>query len=81
MESPAELEDTDCHRRRQFLKTRIHRVSGVKQAIYRPEITKISGWCIHVQYVDGHIILNDVIEGCRHEDVVQVIRTKKCRYK
>ena len=44
------------------------------------DITKISGWRIHLQYVDGKIVLKDVIEGSRHDDVLKVIRTKKGRY-
>lgn len=80
LESLAELEDNECHRRRQFPKTRLHRVSGVKQAIYRADITKISGWRIHLQYIDGKIVLKDVIEGSKHDDVVKVIRAKKGRY-
>ena len=80
LESLAELEHNECHRRRQFPKTQLLRVRGVKQAIYRTEITKISGWRIHLQYVDGRIVLKDVIEGNRHDDVIRVIRTKKGRY-
>lgn len=80
LESLAELEDNDCHRHRQFPKTRLHRVRGVKQAIYRADITKVSGWRIHLQYVDGKIVLIDVIEGNRHDDVLKVIRTKKGLY-
>ena len=80
MEALAELEDNECHRRRQFPKTRLHRVTGVKQAIYRADITKISGWRIHLQYENGQIVLKDVIEGRRHDDVIKVIRTKKGRY-
>ena len=80
LEALAELEDNECHRHRQFPKTRLHRVRGVKQAIYRADITKISGWRIHLQYADGKIVLKDVIEGKRHDDVVDVIKTKKGRY-
>ena len=80
LESLAELEDNACHRQRSFPKTRLHRVRGVKQAIYRADINKISGWRIHVQYVEGNIVLKDVIEGNRHDDVIKVIRTKKGRY-
>ena len=43
LESLAELEDNECHRRRSFPRTRLHRVTGVKQNIYRADITKISG--------------------------------------
>ena len=80
LESLAELEDQEAHRHRQFPKTRLHRVRGVKQAIYRADINKISGWRIHLQYVDGQIVLKDVIEGSRHDDVIKVIKTKKGRY-
>ncbi len=80
LESLAELEDNECHRRRSFPKTRLHRVNGVKQAIYRADITKISGWRIHLQYVDGQIVLKDVVEGKRHDDVIKVIQSKKGRY-
>jgi hypothetical protein len=80
LEALAELENNECHRTRSFPKTRLHRVSGVKQAIYRADINKISGWRIHVQYIDGNIVLKDVIEGSRHDDVIRVISTKKGRY-
>lgn len=80
LEALAELEDNQCHRSRSFPKTRLHRVKGVKQNIYRADINKISGWRLHLQYVDGHIVLKDVIEGQRHDDVIKVIKTKKGRY-
>jgi hypothetical protein len=80
LEALAELENNECHRTRSFPKTRLHRVSGVRQAIYRADINKISGWRIHVQYIDGNIVLKDVIEGSRHDDVVRVINSKKGRY-
>jgi hypothetical protein len=80
LEALAELENNECHRTRSFPKTRLHRVNGVKQAIYRADINKISGWRIHLQYIDGNIVLKDVIEGSRHDDVIRVINTKKGRY-
>ena len=80
LESLAELENNECHRTRSFPKTRLHRVSGVKQAIYRADINKISGWRIHVQYIGGNIVLKDVIAGSRHDDVTRVINSKKGRY-
>ena len=80
VEALAELEDNECHRTRSFPKTRLHRVRGVKQAIYRADITKVSGWRIHLQYVDGKIVLKDVIEGSRHDETIKVIKTKKGRY-
>ena len=80
LDALAELENNECHRTRSFPKTRLHRVNGVKQAIYRADINKISGWRIHVQYIDGNIVLKDVIEGSRHDDVIRVINTKKGRY-
>lgn len=80
LEALAELEDNECHRTRKFPKTRLHKVKGVKQAIYRADIDKVSGWRIHVQYIDGQIHLKDIIEGQRHDDVIEVIKSKKARY-
>jgi hypothetical protein len=80
LEALAELEDKECHRTRKFPKTRLHKVTGVKQAIYRADIDKISGWRIHVQYINGQIHLKDIIEGQKHDDVIEVIKSKKARY-
>jgi hypothetical protein len=80
LEALAELEDNECHRTRKFPKTRLHKVKGVKQAIYRADIDKVSGWRIHVQYINGQIHLKDIIEGQRHDDVIEVIKSKKVRY-
>ena len=80
LEALAELEDNECHRTRKFPKTRLHKVKGVKQAIYRADIDKISGWRIHVQYIKSHIHLKDIIEGQKHDDVLDVIKSKKTRY-
>ena len=80
LEALAELEDNNCHRNRHFPKTRLHRVRGVKQNIYRADINKQSGWRLHLQYVDGQIVLKDVIEGKRHDDTLRVIKQKKGRY-
>jgi hypothetical protein len=52
----------------------------VKQAIYRADIAKTSGWRLHVQYINGQIHLKDIIEGQRHDDVMEVIKSKKARY-
>ena len=80
LEALAELEDQECHITRQFPKTRLHKVKGVKQAVYRADIDKVSGWRIHVQYVNGQIHLKDIIEGQRHDNVIEVIKSKKSRY-
>lgn len=80
LEALAELEDQECHRTRQFPKTRLHKVKGVKQAVYRADIDKVSGWRIHVQYINGQIHLKDIIEGQRHDNVIEVIKSKKSRY-
>ena len=55
LDALAELEDHECHRTRTFPKTRLHRVFGCKEPVYRVDIDKISGWRIHVQYEDGQI--------------------------
>ena len=80
LEALAELEDTECLRTRKFPKTRLHKVKGIKQAIYRADIDKISGWRIHVQYVERQIHLKDIIQGKRHDDVLEVIKSKTARY-
>ncbi|AIE74474.1 MULTISPECIES: hypothetical protein [unclassified Synechocystis] len=80
LESLAELEDAECHRTRKFPKTRLHKVKAIKQVIYRADIDKISGWRVHVQYVNGQIHLKDIIEGKKHDDVLDIIKFKKSRY-
>lgn len=80
LEALAELENSECHQTRTFPKTRLHKVKGVKGAIYRADIDKTSGWRIHVQYINKQIHLKDIIEGQRHDDVSDVIKSKKARY-
>lgn len=80
LEALAELEDNECHRTRKFSKTRLHKVKGVKQSIYRADINKVSGWRIHVQYINQQIHLKDIIEGQKHDDTIDVIKSKKTRY-
>lgn len=82
IETLAELEDNECHKTRNFPKTRLHKVTGIEQAIYRADIDKISGWRIHVQYdkSTGFLILKDIIEGQKHDEVIKVIKSKKNRY-
>ena len=80
LDALAELQDSECHRQRQFPKTRLHRVRGIKQAIYRADINKVSGWRIHLQYEDGNVVLKQVIEGQLHDDVVRVIKSQKGRF-
>jgi hypothetical protein len=76
----AELEDHECHRTRKFPKTRLHRVVGYKEPVYRADIDKISGWRLHLQYDEGQIHLKDIIEGQKHDDVLSQIEAKKLRY-
>ena len=80
LESLAELEDNNAHKARLFPKTRLHKVEGIKQKIYRADIDKISGWRMHIQYIDNQIHLKDIIEGQRHDQVIRVIQSKKDRY-
>ncbi len=80
LEALAELEDHECHRTRKFPKTRLHRVVGYKEPVYRADVDKISGWRIHLQYEEGHVHLKDVIEGQKHDDVLGQIEAKKIRY-
>ena len=82
VEALAELEDNECHRTRSFPKTRLHKVAGVKEAIYRADINKTSGWRIHVQYNKelNQLHLKDVIPGQQHDEVTDIIKAKKDRY-
>ncbi len=81
LEAMAELENNECHKTRQFPVTRLHKVTGIKQAIYRADVDKISGWRIHVQYSDDGVLhLKDLIPGSKHNNVVEVIKSKKERY-
>jgi len=79
LEALAELEDHECHRTRRFPKTRLHRVVGYKEPVYRADVDKISGWRLHLQYEKGEIHLKDIIEGQRHDDVLGEIVAKKIR--
>lgn len=82
LEALAELENNECHKKREFPVTRLHKVTGVKQAVYRADVDKISGWRVHVQYSsDGVLHLKDLISGSKHDNVVEVIKSKKGRYK
>ncbi len=83
LEALAELENNECHKTRTFPKTRLHKIKGVQQAIYRADIDKISGWRLHIQYDDksGYLILKDIIAGQDHDKVNKVIESKKNRYK
>jgi hypothetical protein len=76
LESLAELEDNLAHKSRTFPKTRLHKVEGIKQKIYRADIDKISGWRLHIQYVDNQVHLKDIIEGQKHDQVIRVIQSK-----
>jgi len=80
LESLAELEDNLAHKSRTFPKTRLHKVEGIKQKIYRADIDKISGWRLHIQYVDNQLHLKDIIEGQKHDQVIRVIQSKRDRY-
>jgi len=59
LEALAELEDNECNRTTSFPKTRLHKVAGLRQAIYRADVSKISDWRIHVQHIDGKLYLKD----------------------
>jgi len=80
LEALAELEDYEYHRTRKFPKTRLHRVVGYKEPVYRADVDKISGWRLHLQYEDGQIHLKDIVEGQKHDSVLREIEAKKIRY-
>jgi hypothetical protein len=82
LESIAELENNRAHATRNFSKTRFHKIAGIKEAIYRADIDKISGWRLHLQYsrTDHRLHLKDVIAGQLHDSVVKAIKSKRDRY-
>src|SRR5271170_6835656 len=82
LESIAELENNEAHATRSFPKTRLHKITGVKEAIYRADIDKITGWRLRVQYsrADQRLHLKDVVPGKLHDSVVKVIKSKQSRY-
>lgn len=80
LESLAGLEDNKAHRMGQFPQTRLHKVSGIKEKIYRADLDKISGWRIHLQYVEGQIHLKDIVDGQHHDDVIWSIKARRKRY-
>jgi len=79
--SLAELENNECYVHTEFPVTRLHKVKGVKQPIYRADIDKISGWRIHVQLKDGSVFLNDILTGEEHDNVVEIVKNRKGRDK
>lgn len=81
LQALAELENNECHKTRQFPVTRLHKVVGIRQAVYRADIDKTSGWRIHVQYFgDGVLHLKDLVPGTHHGPVIDIIKSKKDRY-
>lgn len=80
LKSLAELENNECHAKQTFPVTRLHKIKGVKENIYRADIDKISGWRKHIQYTNGQLHLKDIIPGQRHDDVQKVVKSKKDRY-
>lgn len=81
LEALAELEDNENYRTRNFPKTKLRRVSGIKEAIYRANVIQKSGWRLHVQYgKDGNLHLKDLLDPTKHDDPVKAIKAKKSRY-
>ncbi len=80
LESLAELEDNSAHRSGRFPQTRLHKVAGIKQKVYRADIDKTSGWRIHLQYAEGQVHLKDIIDGQQHDDVIRMIQARIHRY-
>jgi len=81
LEALAELEDNECHKQQNFPKTRLHKVTGYEEPVYRADIDKISGWRLHIMYIEGTIHLKDIIPPQQHDSVIKVIQSKKYRYK
>ena len=54
LEALGELEDNNSHKFKKFPKTRLHRVKGIKQIVYRADIDKTSGWRIQTGRPGNH---------------------------
>lgn len=82
IEAIAELEDNNNYIAKDFPKTRLHKVTGIKWNVYRADIDKISGWRLHVKFGqdDQRIHLCQVVEGQNHDEVVKVIKRQKERF-
>lgn len=82
IETLAELEEANRYVSKDFPKSRLHKVVGVKQNVFRADINKHTGWRIHVQHSSdsNHLILNDVLEGQDHDAVLRLIKTRQHRY-
>lgn len=82
IEAIAELENKENYVKKIFPKTRLHKVTGIKQSVYRADIDKISGWRLHVKFNkrDNRLHLCDIIEGQDHDKVVKIIKSTKGRY-
>lgn len=78
----AELEDNECHRKRQFPHTRLHKLEGTKKDIFRADINKTSGWRIHVQYgKNNYLEICDILTGKEHDDATRIVKERKGRYR
>jgi hypothetical protein len=82
LDALAELEDEECFARKSFPKTRLHKVTGVKESVFRADVDQKTGWRLHVQHApDGtHILLNDILESRVHDHAARMIKTRKHRY-
>lgn len=78
--SLAELEDNECHRTLNFPITRLHKLEGIKEPIYRADIEKTSGWRIHLQYCEGKLYLKDILCREEHDHPIRVVKSKRGRY-
>ncbi|CAN5375477.1 hypothetical protein BH24GEM3_BH24GEM3_26090 [soil metagenome] len=77
----AELEDNEAHRRQHFPHTNLRRVKGVKQQVYRADVTKGSAWRIHLQYgKDNRLHLKDLLPPTKHDDPTRAVQARRHRY-
>lgn len=54
--------------------------SSVAETLYQDFRVENQEVEVHFQYIEGKIHLKDIIEGKRHDDVIEVIKSKKLRY-
>ncbi|NMC64282.1 MAG: hypothetical protein GYA55_14050 [SAR324 cluster bacterium] len=79
--SLSELEDNECHRIHKFPITRLHRIAGLKEEVYRADVKKSSCWRIHLQYGNKMLILKQLSSPEQHDSPIKYVQSQSRRFK
>lgn len=80
VESLSELEDNTRYKKRDFPKTRLHKMEGIKESVFSADINKTSGWRIILQLEYKKVVLKDLAPRAKHDKRMEIIKSKKNRY-